>query len=59
MDDAFLVRRVERVGNLAGDGKRFGDRQRPARQALRQRLALDEFHHERGDAVAVLDCRES
>ena len=34
MDDALLVRRFERLGDLPGDGQRFVDRDRPARDAL-------------------------
>ncbi len=47
MDDALLVRRFERVGDLFRDRQRFVERNRAARDALRQILALDQFHHER------------
>ena len=50
MDDALLVRGFERVGDLLRDRQRFVERDRAARDALRQILALDEFHHERGAA---------
>ena len=46
MDDPLLVRRFERLGDLLRDRQRLVDRDRPARDALRQVLALDEFHHE-------------
>ena len=47
MDDALLVRGFKRFGDLFRDRQRFVDRDRPARNALRQIVALDEFHHER------------
>ena len=34
------------------DRQRLVDRDRAARDALREILALDQFHHERGDATA-------
>ena len=54
VDDALLVRRFDRLGDLPRDRQRLVDRHPVAPEALRQILALDEFHHERGDAVAVL-----
>ena len=47
MDDAALVRRVERVGELPSDVQRLADRQRPAREPVGERLAFDELEHER------------
>ena len=47
MDDALLVRRFERFGDLSGDRQRLVDRHRPLRNAVRQGRALDELHHER------------
>ncbi len=55
MDDPLLVRGFERLGDLLRDGQRFIERDRAARDALRQIVALDEFHHERGDACAFLE----
>ena len=52
MNDALLVRCFERLGNLLGDRQRLVKRDRAARDALRQILAFDEFHHERSDACA-------
>ena len=46
MDDALLVRRFEGVGDLPGDRQRLVEWDRPARDPLRQILALDQFHHE-------------
>ncbi len=47
MDDAQVVRGCQRVGNLSGDGQRFGERQRSAGDVDRQVLALDQLHDER------------
>ena len=55
MDDALLVRRFQRVSDLLRDGQRLVDRDRPARDALREVLALDEFHHERADAAGFFE----
>jgi len=63
MDDALLVRRFERLRDLLRDGQRLVNRDRPARNALRQILALDELHHDRAhtatlfEAVDVRDVR--
>ena len=51
MNDSLFVRGFERFGDLLRDRQRLVDRDRPARNALRHVLALDEFHHERTDAV--------
>ena len=50
MDDALLVRGFERLGDLLRDRQRFVERNRAARDPLREVLALDEFHDERRDA---------
>ena len=49
----LLVRRLKRVGNLPRDRERLGDRNRAARDAIGERLALDQFHHENRDAAAL------
>ena len=51
MDDPLLVRRFERLGDLRRHRQRVGQRDRAARDPLRQVLALDEFHDQRLDAV--------
>jgi hypothetical protein len=49
VDDALLVRRLERLGNLPRDWQRFVERKRPAPQTLGQVFAIDELHRdERG-----------
>ena len=55
MDDPLLVRGFERLGDLLRDGQCFVDRDRASRDALREILALDEFHHERRDAAALFE----
>ena len=63
VDDALLVRGLERFGDLFRNRQRFVDRDRPARNALRQIVALDQFHHQRAntagffEAVDVRDIR--
>ena len=47
MDDPLLVGRFERLGDLLRDLQRLVDRDRPARDALGQRLALDELENQR------------
>ena len=60
MHDAVLVRRFERVGDLAGDGQDVGKHQGGALISQgadfgRQILALDQFHHERVCGARVLN----
>ena len=55
MDDPLLVRGFERLGDLLRDRQRLVERDRAARDALRQILALDEFHHERVHAAGLLE----
>ena len=61
MDDATLVRGVERVGDLSRDREHVVDRQRePPRHRLygkpvRQRASVDELEHQRADAVTLFD----
>jgi len=52
MDDALLVRRVQRVGDLSADRNGLLDRQRwcrgagLARESIGERIAIDQFEHE-------------
>src|SRR6185503_16443780 len=56
MDDATLVRRIERLGNLTRDLDRLIDRQRAlGEQPIGERAALDELEDERTQAVALFD----
>ena len=53
MDDALLVRRFERVGDLPGDLQGFGESDWSPRDAIGQRRPLDEFHREKRTARCV------
>ena len=63
------MRRFEGLGNLLRDGQGFTERDRARRDALRQVVALDQFHHDRTHAatffeavdvrdVRVIECRQ-
>ena len=69
MDDPLLVCCFECFGNLLRDGQRLVERDRAHRDALRQVVALDQFHHDRTHTatffeavdvrdVRVIDCRQ-
>ena len=51
MDDPFLMRGVERVGDLPRDRDRLGDRQWPTRQTIGERRSFDELENQRRDAI--------
>ena len=53
MNDALLVCRLERLGNLSRDGQGLVDGNRAVHDPLRQVFSLDEFHHEGRHAAAV------
>jgi len=55
MNDAQLVRRFQRFSNLPRKRQCFIERNRPARDPLREILALDQFHHEGVQASRFLD----
>jgi hypothetical protein len=61
MDDAAIVRGLERLGDLPGDGQCLALRQPAAlaaparRHPLRQRGALDQFQHQKPQAVGVVE----
>ena len=46
MDDALLVRRLERLGDLPRDRQRLVDRNRPVRQPLGEVVAFDQLHRQ-------------
>jgi hypothetical protein len=46
MNDALLVRGLERVGNLSGDGQGFVQGQRTLAEPLSQSRSLHQFHHQ-------------
>jgi len=55
MNDSLLVRRFQRLGDLFRDRQPFIDRDRAARNALGQIVAIDQFHHERVHAGGFLE----
>ena len=58
MDDALLVRRIERVGNLPGDGERVGVRDWAARNVVGEGGAIDEFQDEKRSGVALIEAED-
>ena len=50
VDDALLVRGFERFGDLPRDRQCLVERDRPARDALRERRSLDQLQHERASS---------
>ena len=55
VDDALLVRGFERLGDLSGDVEGFVDRDGALRDAIRQRRAFHQLHHERDGPVRFLE----
>ena len=55
MDDALLVRRLERLGNLPRNRQGFIHWNRTAHQSLRQVLAFDQLHHDGTNPAALLE----
>jgi hypothetical protein len=55
MNDALLVRGLKSFRDLFCDRQRFVDRDRPAPNALRQIVALDQFHHQRANAARFFE----
>jgi hypothetical protein len=61
MNDALLVRRLERLRKLCRNGQRLGQRDRALREPLREIVAIHELHRQRGQTSAVLEpvnCRD-
>ena len=58
MDDALPVRLGQRVGDLDAVPQRLLERERPLHEAVRERLAFEEFHDEVLDAVLIADVVE-
>ena len=57
MDDALLVRLLESLRDLPGDGHGLVDGNRPALQPLGEVLALDQLHGEQVSVAAVRERR--
>ena len=58
MNDSVRVRGVETCGDLPGQRDRLSNRNRAARNPVRQRLAFDELHDEKVDALVGSDVVE-
>jgi hypothetical protein len=58
MNDALLVCRFQRLGDLLRDRQRFVERDRTTHEALRQVVALDQFHHQRDPVHALLEAED-
>ena len=43
MNDALLVRRIQRLGDLPGNLQRLSQRERPLRNQIGERRAVDEL----------------
>ena len=55
VNDSLLVRRVERIGDLPRNRQCLAHRQRARRQALGERLTLDQLENQPMNAVALLE----
>ena len=55
MNDSLLVRGLERVGDLFRDRQGFVEWYRALRNALREVVAFDQFHHEGGEVGCLLE----
>jgi hypothetical protein len=55
MDDPLLMRRVEGVGHLLRDRERLVERERAARQPVREGFAVDQFEDEELLAVRFVE----
>jgi hypothetical protein len=55
MDDVLLVGGFDRLGDLQREGQRFSERDRPAREPLGQRFAVDQFENQELLAVALFE----
>jgi hypothetical protein len=55
MDDPLFMRGFERFGDLFRDGERLVYRDRTARDALRQIVALNELHHEGVNVTSLFE----
>ena len=58
VNDAVTVCSVERLGDLGGDGQGPLERQRAARQFGRERLAIEQLHHQERHAVLLADVEQ-
>jgi hypothetical protein len=55
MDDPLVMSGFERLGRLFRDGQRFIERDGAFVDTLREIVALDKFHHERGQTAVLFE----
>jgi hypothetical protein len=55
VDDAFGVRRIERIGNLDGQTEQSVGLDGPSSDAVCQRHALQQFHRNEGPPIDLVD----
>ncbi len=58
MDDADLVRGLQRLGDLAREGQGLVEGNGAAGDPLREMLALDQLHHQRARAAGLLQAED-
>ena len=58
MDDALLVRRLDRLGDLLRDPNHLLDRHRPLLDTLRERLAFHQLHDQEALAVDLFETED-
>ena len=59
VNDALLVRRFDGFGDLPRNRQRLVQRNRPARNTVRERVALDEFENQRAHGCLRWACRRT
>src|SRR6188768_1241203 len=55
MDDAVVMGGLECLRNLPGNGERLVDWNRSARDSLVETLAIDQFQHEEGVVIRLVE----
>ena len=55
MNDALLVRRIQRLGDLPGNLQRLSQRKRPLRNQIGERRAVDELQDEPVRGAGILE----
>ena len=59
MNDALLVRRFQRFGDLTRDGQRLSQRNRPECDSVCERRPIDQLQHQRRRAVRLFEAIDS
>ena len=55
VDDSLFVRRLERLGDLPGEREGFIERETAVDDAIGERWALDQLHHQRDGPVLLFE----